>query len=180
MTTTRLRSLTCLIVCTLSVLNAVSQVNWREYSYPDDGFSFAAPAAPVFEKSTTPTAVGPIEQHTYSLQLGPNAAFMVSTGDFNEKGSVSVKDLLEGAKKGAAERSNGAISKERDVTLEGNAGIEFELANAAFHSRVRCFFINKKLLTMMAVASTDKPIPAEADRFFDSFRLIKKSSSQAR
>jgi hypothetical protein len=160
-------------------VSALAQDGWKEYPFPEDGFSISAPAKPAFAKESTETAIGPLEQHTYQVQLGADSGLMINTTDFKQGDSLPLKKLLEAGMNGAAENSKSTASKEKDVSLEGNAGIEFELANETFHARVQLFFVNGKMLTVMAAAPAAKPIPAEADRFFSSLKLIKKPASIA-
>lgn len=155
-------------------VTALSQVAWRQYSYPEDNFVLSSPSQPALAKQTTQTALGPMENRTYLVQLGTNIGFMISASDFKQGKPVSVKAVLESAKKGAADNSKSTISKERDVIVDGNTGVEFVLENQAFHSLVRCFFVDGKLLTIMAIAPADKAIPPEADRLFAGFHLVKK------
>lgn len=154
---------------------ASAQTAWKEYSFLDDGFSIEAPAKPSFEKVNTTTALGPIEQHTYQIPLGVDTGFMISASPLKGD-SVELRKLLAAAKNGAASNSKSTASKEKDVFLDGKLGIEFVLENETFHSRVRVFYIEGKLLTMMAIAPSAKAIPEETDRFFSSLRLLKKPS----
>jgi hypothetical protein len=155
---------------------AYGQAGWKEYSFPDDGFAISAPSEPIFEKDTTQTPIGPLESHTYQVPLGAGGGFMVSAAEFKQGEAVPVRELLQAAKNGAAANSKSTASKERDVSLEGNLGLEFELGNEVFHSRVRVFYVHGKLLTVMAAAPAATAIPPEADRLFNSLRLIRKAA----
>ncbi|HEY6971597.1 MAG TPA: hypothetical protein VJA94_20470 [Candidatus Angelobacter sp.] len=145
---------------------------WKEYSYSADGFAVSAPAAPAFTRQDQPTGTGPVETHNYAIELGHNSGVMISAAQVQSMKSDSVKTNLQNAKEGAIRAVNGKLISEHEITLQGIPGIEFEAANDQFHTRVRMYLLNKRLITMMMIAPREAAYAAGADRVFASFKLL--------
>jgi hypothetical protein len=158
--------------CGLLAVPALQQIEWREYSYPDDGFAVSAPGKPVLQTQNTDTAVGMVEAHNYIVDLGNDSGLAINATNMKQAEGIDVRMVLEAAKKGIAEQTNGKITSEKDVSLNGNLGLEFELQNDAYHIRARYFFFKGRLLALLAMAPGKRPIPSEADRFFNSLRML--------
>lgn len=167
-----------LVVCLSFVLVAAApgqtpQGQWQQYSYAADGFAISAPAQPAFTKQNKDTVTGPVEMHNYTIELGSNSGVMISTAQFKDQGNASTKVVLQKAKEGAVAAVNAKLTSEHEITLQGVPGIEFEAANSQFHTRVRMYLVNARLITMMAIAPLGTELPAGADRVFGSFKILK-------
>jgi len=166
----------CLSFASLLVAAAPVQSpegQWQQYSYAADGFAISAPAQPAFTRQNKDTATGPVEMHNYAIELGNNSGVMISTAQFQGQGNASTKAVLQKAKEGAIAAVNARLTSEHEITLQGVPGLEFEAANDQFHTRVRMYFVNARLITMMAIAPLGTDIPAGAARVFSSFKILK-------
>ena len=149
-----------------------AQSAWKEYSYAADGFAVSAPAEPAFAKQDQPTAVGNVEMHNYTIELGHNSGVMISSSQFQGQTSESSKMLLQRARNGVLNAVNGKLLSEQEITLQGLPGLEFQFANDAFHARVRMYLIKSRLVTAMAVAPKDSELPANGDKVLSSLKLL--------
>ncbi len=164
--------LACLfLTVTLSAGSLLQTPDWQQYSYAEDGFSVSMPSKPVFAKQNKETAAGTVEIHNYSVQLSDNAGVMVSSVNFPPM-DVPAKDLLQGGKNGALQSVKATLISEKEITLDGSPGLEFEAASDAYHVRARMYMVKTRLLTLLVIAPAGAPFPAEAGRILDSVKLI--------
>ena len=147
-----------------------SKDEWKEYSYASDGFAVSAPAEPVLNKQSQSAPAGNVEVHNYTIELGNNSGVMISSTQF-PSAQGDPKAFLQGVKNSAAGAMNGKITSEKEITLDGNPGVQFEVDSQNFHVRSRMYVVKDRLLTLVAVAPNDSKIPPTADRVFDSFKL---------
>ena len=150
--------------------NSNSKDEWKEYSYESDGFAVSAPAEPVLNKQSQSTAAGNVEVHNYAIELGNNSGVMISSTQF-PTAQGDPKTMVQAAKNGAVNTMNAKITSEKEITLDGNPGVQFDAENANFHVHSRMYVVKGRLLTLLAVAPADGKIPPTADRVFDSFKL---------
>jgi hypothetical protein len=170
---THLAKLYCLttLLCTAF---AFQGSGWKEYAYPQDGFSVSAPVTPKMEREKTQSAAGGnVELHYYGIPLADNSGFMVVVSPVLPNDQRSPQQLLVDAKAGAVDSVNGKLISETPVSLGSNPGIQIEFEAGDHHSRNRYYVVGRKLYQLAALAPQGKPIPADADRFFGSFQLVK-------
>jgi len=154
------------------------QGGWREYSYANDGFAVSAPAEPAFMKQDKATPAGNVEMHNYTIELGNNSGVMISTAQVQGQPTDSPKGLLQKARDGAINAVNGKLISEQEITLQNFPGLEFQLANDAFHARVRMYLVKNRLVTVMAIAPKDSQLPANADKVLNSVKLLPPPAKQ--
>src|SRR5262249_52630737 len=161
------------IFTTAAAQSLPAQANeWKEYSFQGDGIAFSAPSKPGFLKQNQDTPSGPVEIHIYTVDLG-DAAVMIAVGDMKVKNNdVPVDAILEGAKAASLRMRNAQLVSEKKVSLQNNSGIEFEAKGEAFHFRSRSYFVKGRLITALTIARINTPFPAEADKLFNSLRLL--------
>lgn len=169
----RLARLFCLIAL-ISAAFAFESNGWKEFAYPQDGFSVSAPVTPKMEREKTQAAVGGnVELHYYGITLAGNSGFMVVVSPLLPNDQRSPQQVLADAKQGAVDSVNGKLISESPVSFENNPGLQVEFETGDHHSRNRYFVVGRKLYQLAALAPQGKPIPADTDRFFSSFHLIK-------
>ena len=167
-----LRSLVVFASCVAALCQTA---HWKNYQYAADGIAFAAPSNPVFKTQTNQTAVGPVESHNYMIDLGGNSAVVVAVADFgNRKRTESKHDILQGAKNGSLKSANGKLVSEKDITLDGNPGLEYDMESQAFHAHTRVFLVNSRLVQLISLAPTGKPLSASTAQIFNSLKLLKQ------
>jgi len=161
-----------LLAGSLSAGALVQPQDWKQYSYPNDGFALSSPSKPVIVEEKSETASGTIEIHNYLIDLGNNSAVKVSSVNLPPM-DMPAKELLQAGKAGAVESMNATISSEKEITLDGNPGLEFEAKADTVRVRARVYMVKTRLLTLLAKAPSGAPFPAEVSRIFDSVKLIK-------
>jgi hypothetical protein len=145
-------------------------VEWKTYSYPEDGFSVSFPSQPQLKKSSLDTKTGEIEVRTYLVILQP--AWVVAVIDYGEQAANADPDtLLELGKQGALSSSSAHLLSEKKITLDGHHGLQFEAESSVAHFSSRIYLVGGTLYQTMVVSDpSDKS--AETARFLDSFQLI--------
>ena len=111
--------------------------------------------------------------HYYGITLAGNSGFMVVVSPLLPNDDRNPQQVLEDAKKGAIDSVNGKLVSESPTSMENYPGIQIEFDTGNQHSRNRYYVVGRRLYQLAALAPRDKPIPADTDRFFSSFRLIK-------
>jgi hypothetical protein len=69
----------------------------------------------------------------------------------------------------------GASSKlisEKEISLDGNPGIEMEVESSSRHLRERYYIVNGRILAIQSSAPTGQPFVTDTDRIFESLRLL--------
>jgi hypothetical protein len=161
------------LVCTTFALPFQSD-GWKEYVYPQDGFSVSAPVTPKMEREKAQSAIGGnVELHYYGITLPGDSGFMVVVSPLLAHDQRSPQQVLAEAKKGAVDSVNGKLISETPAPLGGNPGIQIEFEAGDHHARNRYYVVGRKLYQLASLAPQGKPIPADTDRFFGSFRLVK-------
>ena len=170
---THLAKLFCVTALLCTAL-AYQSNGWKEYAYPQDGFSVSAPVTPKMEREKAQAAVGGnVELHYYGITLADNSGFMVVVSPLLPNDQRSPQQVLADAKQGAVDSVNGKPIAESSVSLDNNPGIQIEFEAGDHHSRNRYYVVGRKLYQLAALAPQGKPIPADTDRFFSSFRLTR-------
>lgn len=146
---------------------------WKEHSYPDDGFSVTVPSQPEVEKDQVDTEGGKLDLHTYSVGVGSFFwGLAVTVTDLGRFGDQPPKDILQAGMNGSAAETKGKITAQKEISLHGAPGIEYELSTEKNRSRIRSYYVNGRTITVMSVTALDLPFYADTDRFFSSLRFI--------
>ena len=174
MTTCRFRALALISVAGLVLTFALAQETWKEYVYEADGFAISMPQEPVLSKSSVDTKAGPVEMHNYMVELGQDAALLVSMADYGSSmQNADPKAVLQGGKEGAMRNTNSHLISERPLTLQGYPGLGIETENDTMHFSARFYMVNTRLYQTVAVTSIGKPYTG-TNRFHESLRLVLK------
>jgi hypothetical protein len=159
-----------LVFCVLAAWG--QKPDWKNYEYAQDGFAITSPFPPKLEKQLVDTDAGKMELHDYTVNVSPSWAITVSVNDISKFGDLPPRDLLQAAKNGSAAESKSQIVSEKEISLEGAAGLEYELANADSHSRVRCYYAGGRTITVLSGGPAGSPFSPFTDRFFNSLRFL--------
>jgi hypothetical protein len=155
--------------------NAASSENWKQYSFPEIGIEFSSPYAPTILKPTLPKRDG-IERHAYAVDLGNGSHVIFTTGDLTQSqidSNEPVRTILEAAKASFfRQRPNDELVFERDATLDGYSGIEFETKNAQVRGRSRIFLVKGKIIMALVMGPVTAPLPVETTKLLDSLRIL--------
>src|SRR4030042_4579780 len=155
-----MRTKICIVV--LIVLLSVAgckRVNWKEFSSANGKFSVMMPGEPQEQHETVKTAVGPVDLYMHILDVG-TSAYIVGYSDYPEDliKNSEVNILLEGARNGAISNIRGTLVNEKDISIAGNPGKEFnfsvphrpELPNKGI-GKSRIFLVGNRLYQCMVV-----------------------------
>jgi hypothetical protein len=143
---------------------------WKEYTYAGDGFAISSPVEPSIEKRTMKAMAGEIEAHFYYIQL-QDFQMALSYAPLHPNDKRTPEQALNDGKKGIA-LSGAKLLSEKTISIGKYPGIELETEDARFHQRGRFYAVDRKMYTLAVSAPKDKPFPAEAQRWYDSFRLV--------
>lgn len=146
--------------------------NWKNYDYPEDGFAISAPFQPTLEKDLVDTDAGKAELHTYNIDAGLLWSLGVSVNDISKYGDLPARELLQAAKNGSLTEVKGKLISEKEISLNGTLGVEYEIATPSYHSLTRCYYVNGKTIALISTARIDFPFFLNTDRFFSSLRFI--------
>jgi hypothetical protein len=146
--------------------------DWKEYDYAKDGFSIASPFKPRLEEQLVDTKGGKLPMHNYDVGISPPWSIMVSVVDLTRFGDMPSKELLQAAKKGSADEVKGSVTSEKEISLDGTVGIEYEIDAADAHSWVRSYYVGGRTISIMSGASHGIPFYPATERFFNSLRFI--------
>ena len=149
--------------------------NWKRYSFPEIGIEFSSPYAPTLLKPTQPKRDG-VERHAYAVNLGNGSHAIFTTGDLTQSQTSpnpDVRTILEAGKASFLQkRPNVELVYEKDVALDGNAGIEFETKDPQIRGRSRIFFVNGKIIMAFVTGPVTAPLPVETTKLLDSLRIL--------
>jgi hypothetical protein len=154
----------------LAAQGASPQTNWSVYRYPDLGFSFDAPQAPIRTEKTAPTSEGPGQEITFEVDTGTYGFFVkildlrrMTDDGFNVDGWVDRIVKAQGE----------ILTASNSVTLDGLTGrdVVYHKQGDPMAQTLRVFYsehIVYELFTTYPLSSR----PAGVDKFQRSFGLM--------
>jgi hypothetical protein len=128
---------------------------WKEYVYAEDGFAISSPVEPRIEKRTMKLIGGEVEAHFYYFPA-PGLIMAVMYAPLLPNDKRAPEEALKGAKK----------------SLDTSGATELEVEDSQYRQRGRFYAVERKIFTLVVSWPKDKPIPAEAERWCESFRLV--------
>ena len=137
------------------------EATWKQYSYPDDGFTISFPDAPRIH----PDTVG--DQTTgYSVIVYPDHALTVLVKREVPNCKWLIEQLRESSRIGFG-HFHGVIVKELAF------GVEYEFPAGASQVNHRRYFCGNGRMYALAVArERDEPLSPSAVKILDSFRIV--------
>jgi hypothetical protein len=169
----RITVLATLAACSFALAPLACAQDWKTYTYASDGFTITAPATPQMSSSSVPTDAGSFDVHTYSVDLENDAgALVVAVCNYGAAAKDKDPDvILQGAKNGSIANVHATLTSEKQITLNGYKGLEYEADGADAHLSARIYMVGTVLYQLVEVAPLNHPYPS-TKRFFDSFQLI--------
>jgi len=158
--------------------NLLSSVNapaaWQEFSSAEGNFAVLMPGTPTHEKTSTNTAVGPIDMHMFTLNIKRDAAYMVMYNDYPEiVTKASPEALLDGGRNGALANTKGKLIGEQSISLDGFPGREIVIdVPGKGLMKVRAFLVRQRLFQVLAVGTKEKIDHEDTAKYLTSFRLL--------
>jgi hypothetical protein len=159
------------VICTLCAVVAFCQAGaWKEYTYAGDGFAISSPVEPSLEKRTMKPMAGEVEAHFYYIPMQDFQMFLMYA-PLHPNDKRTPEQALNDSRKGIA-LSGAKLISEKTISIGKYPGIELETEDAQFHQRGRFYAVDRKIYTLAVSAPKDRPFPAEAQRWYESFRLV--------
>ena len=142
---------------------------WEEYKYRDAGFAISAPFMPI------PAPPDPEYPNTkaYGIRYNNRSDIGFIAGPLDMFENLPDKEKLQRMKDLTVKGTSSKLVSEKEISLDGNPGIEFEIEGAGVHSRSRWYIVNGKFLALQSSAPPGEPFVTDTDRIFDSLRLLK-------
>jgi hypothetical protein len=166
-----------------AAIAAAQDKAWKEYVYPEDNFAISAPAQPRVEKQTIRVVGGTSLAHIYSVSAGEHGAFMVFVYRRHRSDRRSEKEVEEQARAGALRSVSGKLTAQSEAALGIYRGSQIDLesqhpevSRKNHRIRNRFYVVGRRLYQLMAISPAGEALPAETDRWFKSFRLVRGTS----
>ena len=137
------------------------------------------PGKPQEQTQAVDSAVGTVKMHIASFE-DRSGAYLTTYVDYPAEliRSGLENDVLDGAVQGGVANVNGKLTRQTDFPLGAYPGREAEFdapaqgSQPAMHIKSRYFLVNNRLYQVMVVAPQNQGLPAAAQKFLDSFKLI--------
>jgi len=139
------------------------------------GFAVTMPGKAQYQKQTSGVPGGSVDIHTY-LVTDNGLIYLVGYGEYPEQAvrGKTAKQVLEGDRDGFVKATDGKILKQKDISLGGNTGIEFDVATAkGAEMRVQEFLVGRRVYQVVFGGQKGSLAKAEGANFFKSFRFVK-------
>ena len=168
------------VACVLAAAAAPRSLEWIEYPYKSEGFAITAPTPPAFTSVPVPTASGVTQSRRYTIAMDDSSVVMIIVID----GSALLKDSLatlddatiqarmQGGKRGMIDALKAKLVSERDVTISGVPGLQFEVETSEVRAKVHSLYANKHLFQVIAIRPATMTASPDGERVFTSFRLL--------
>ncbi len=157
---------------------------WTTVTSREGDFHVDFPARPQEQTKPIPSAAGTIEQKLVFVRAG-GCLFTVQRFRYPRPFPArQIKDRLAEQKKGYLQGQSKVV-REGDVTVDDVAGQEFETqapsprANGTVTSVTRHFIKGPSYYVLTVMSAPNRPLPAEADRFLDSFGFKSPEAAKA-
>jgi hypothetical protein len=166
-------------------LTTATFANWQVYTDPDATFSIEFPAFPKLAANNMMTDSGTIsiQYATYDAIDAANEnnlRYLVScTALPKDVASVTSTDsldiILDNAVQGSLRNHGATLVSSNKITFAGNRGIEvlMTMKDEAVFIKMRQYIINGRHVGLMVYTLKAKTGNSDANRFFDSFKLVK-------
>jgi hypothetical protein len=154
---------------------AAGQGVWAEFRSKEGRFVCSMPGKPEYQKSTSPTKIGPIDTHLFTAQAA-NKAYVAGYSDFPAAliSQSDPKKLLDGGRDGAVARVGGKLVGERQMKIGSYAGREIVVEAQRPRPLVlkqRMYLVGNRLYQVVAVTPKEEARSADVDRFLDSLKV---------
>jgi hypothetical protein len=146
---------------------------------PGAGFTVSLPGTPGEVKQTINTPLGPVEAKMFVVaNPSDKSGFLVGFNDYpagvTQQGTPD--QILDGARQGAVQNVPGAkLLAEKKVSVGDVPGREITMdLGTAGQGRFRFFLAGSRLYQLGVTGTGEKVTSADAERFFNSFRITGK------
>jgi len=156
----------------------IAQASWYTYTAQDGSYTVKFPQAPTERSRSIPSAAGELtilmvgyqDQEQKSSYITTSVTFPVKPSDYD------VQKGLDGAREGLLRGTNGKITEEKNITLNGLPGREIAIEGSnGTVTRVRVFIDPQgpTLYQAVFVSEGSKASTTEASTFLNSLNIPK-------
>ncbi len=159
-----------------SPLGAAATGKWKLFTSTEGRFSVQLPGTPTASNDSTPTAVGKIELHLFTVTGDKGSAWIANYSDYPAALTKlsNPNKILDGAMNGAVKGVSGTLKSKKTITVNGFPGREFEASaqqGLSFSGRIVLAENRMYQLTAVSVPGT---IPkSDVVKFFNSLTITK-------
>ncbi|HKQ99888.1 MAG TPA: zinc finger Ran-binding domain-containing protein [Pyrinomonadaceae bacterium] len=153
---------------------------WQEYQAKDGSFTIQMPSKPIENVQSQSTPAGEIQMHMSMAVENQGGAFIAGYADYPSNFThVSSEQLLDLASQGAVNSSGTTLLNKKNISLDGNPGVELELLppkNMPEGGRAvtRIYWAAPRIYILFAGGPKSSETDAAMTKYFDSFKLRKK------
>ena len=166
-----------LILATVLIAGSAAAQGWREYTYPDFGFSLHFPNDPKIEDTTYMTASGvSVPARIYSLNQDSSAYRMI-VADFSRRTNLNDRQVIDLAIKTLAQEAEVKLDIPARVSRVFGRQLSL-LGKDGSRSSVALFYYQRRLYQIQGTVlpANSDPASGEAIRFQQSLRFTNDAS----
>lgn len=173
---TRAHALAVLMLLALLAAACTPERDWREFQFPQGGFSVLLPGKPRKDTRNVRIDGTQVPLEMLSLQT-KGAAYGIGYADFPPSGTAEMRARrLAAARDQLVANIAGELATDREVSIEGHPGREFraegQVAGEAFVTTARVYAVGDRLYEIAVVARASEAARADPDLFLGSFKLM--------
>jgi hypothetical protein len=147
---------------------------WKELQAKSQRFAISMPGEPDHQKQTIPSPQGQLHVDVYTFQR-PSTIYSITAIEYPE-GAIqpdSVEETIKRTRDGMAKSLEGKITTERELTLSGQLGREFQcsMKNGMF-ARVRIYVVKNRMYEIVTATLPENRQGGDLVRYLNSFRLL--------
>jgi hypothetical protein len=147
---------------------------WQVVAPKNAGFSIFMPGRPQTQKRNVPTKAGNSELVTYVVptRLG---TFNLGYSESKQAANVKPEKLFDDFRDQMVKQFQGTVKEEKTFDLDSHPGREILLETAKRgYVRERFILVDDRLYTISVTGAREWVTGPEANRFFESFKLVEK------
>lgn len=171
-----------LLLCLLPILG-FSQDGWIPYRSPEGGFKVLTKGIFKTRLTHAKTGIGEITMHNLVYQTDETGAdnhiFVITFYDFPEQSmhsdsTVLVNDFFKETIASAVSSTGGELAYQSEISLHGFKGLHWRINYAEGKGviKTQAFLVNNRYYSLSVMMPDVAKNTVDANKFFNSFRLI--------
>lgn len=157
--------------------------DWYSLDTENSEFSLLMPAEPTLQNQQVDSEIGKLDMTIHMYQPtadmeDQNVIYGLIYTDYPEgtvhsENEEMLKEVFDGAMNGAAKNVNGTLSNEKDLTINGYPGKEFDInmAGGLMLLRLRSYLVNNRMYILQTACEAGNKGNERSIQFFESFKL---------
>jgi hypothetical protein len=170
--------LAVLLVCALLLGACAAAATPQAFKNDAGKFTVVAPVEMKESSQSVDTAVGKVDIYMFAGD-GGNISYIIAYSDYPPAvANADVQSVLDGARNGAVSNSNGTLTGETKITLDGYPGREFTMdtkdsTGRDITAKARIYLVGVRLYQVLSMAVKGDALISNMDPFLNSFALLK-------